>query len=250
MLWRAPLKSETFSYFLYSTTLLPTEQFPFYDIGWSLQHEVAFYLLTATIVPLFGLYGVAAALAMSTLAFHTLEMPWYFSSLASYHGEFLAGVLAFLARPKLERLGGTVLLCVGAAIFWYVIAVADGRYWLPVPLFFLVLGFAVTKLSWSPLVAIGNASYSLYLLHPLVFVLVKSATIIGPPIWSEEPIRWIAIAAAIAISPLSWRYLEGSTIALGRVLDGLLAVVLDNGRLHGGRAISQVQIAQAEGGRD
>jgi hypothetical protein len=64
MLWRAPLKSETFSYFLYSATLLPTEQFPFYDIGWSLQHEVAFYLLTAIVVPFFGFARGRAVLAM------------------------------------------------------------------------------------------------------------------------------------------------------------------------------------------
>jgi peptidoglycan/LPS O-acetylase OafA/YrhL len=32
----------TFGFVAYSFTLLPTDGFPFYDIGWSLQHELAF----------------------------------------------------------------------------------------------------------------------------------------------------------------------------------------------------------------
>ena len=113
LLWRSPKETETFGYFLYSMTLLPTELFPFYDIGWSLQHEMAFYLIAAVIAPIFGLYGIAAFLATSTIAFHTIQMPWYFSNLAMYHAEFLAGVLAFLARPKLAKLGFWIPFSVG-----------------------------------------------------------------------------------------------------------------------------------------
>ena len=70
LLWRGPTETETLGYFLYSATLLPTEQFPFYNIGWSLQHEMIFYLIAAVIAPIFGLYGIAAFLAASTIAFH------------------------------------------------------------------------------------------------------------------------------------------------------------------------------------
>ena len=100
ILWRGPRETETLRYFIYSATLLPTEQFPFYDIGWSLQHEMVFYFLAAVVAPIFGLYGIAGFLAASTITFHTLQMPWYFNGLAMYHPEFLAGVLAFMARPK------------------------------------------------------------------------------------------------------------------------------------------------------
>jgi hypothetical protein len=40
-------------------------------------------------------------LALSTASSYFLELPWYLSNLAAYHGEFLAGVLAFMARPRL-----------------------------------------------------------------------------------------------------------------------------------------------------
>jgi exopolysaccharide production protein ExoZ len=48
LVWRGPLQTETIGYFFYSATLLPTEHFPFYDIGWSLQHEMVFYLIAAS----------------------------------------------------------------------------------------------------------------------------------------------------------------------------------------------------------
>src|SRR5690242_4289851 len=61
--WRNPLPSETLGFFLYSASLLPTEQiFPFYDIGWSLQHEMAFYVIVAIIAPWAGVSGIAAFL--------------------------------------------------------------------------------------------------------------------------------------------------------------------------------------------
>src|SRR5439155_6356469 len=48
----------TFGFVAYSFTLLPTDGFPFYDLGWSLQHELAFYILASLITPHFGLSGL------------------------------------------------------------------------------------------------------------------------------------------------------------------------------------------------
>jgi hypothetical protein len=41
-LWRGLTPRETLEFFLYSATLLPTIGNPFYNVGWSLQHEIAF----------------------------------------------------------------------------------------------------------------------------------------------------------------------------------------------------------------
>lgn len=147
MAWRGPTEKETFGFFLYSTTLLPTKLLPFYDIGWSLQHEMVFYFLAATIVPLFGLYGLAAFLTASTIAYHSIELPWYFGHLAAYHCEFLAGVLAFLARPKLVRLGFWWPFAIGFAILSICVAEWGAALWgahqyAAIALFFLVLGFS------------------------------------------------------------------------------------------------------------
>ena len=105
LLWRDPTETETWRYFLYSATLLPTKALPFYDVGWSLQHEMAFYALAALIVPFGGISGLVAFLVASTVAAHAIEMPWYLSSLAVRHFEFLAGIFAFLLAPRLSRCG-------------------------------------------------------------------------------------------------------------------------------------------------
>jgi exopolysaccharide production protein ExoZ len=86
--WRGLQPGETIGFFLYSMSLLPTDGLPFYDIGWSLQHEIAFYLIAAALIPWFGLTGLAIFLAASTLAFHLFDLPWYLATLANHHGEF------------------------------------------------------------------------------------------------------------------------------------------------------------------
>ena len=223
ILWRGPTETETLGYFLYSATLLPTEQFPFYNIGWSLQHEMVFYLTAAVIAPIFGTYGIAVFLAASTIAFYTIQMPWYFSSLAMYHPEFLAGVLAFMARPKLAKLGFWLPFSIGIASLCCSVAVWGGRYFVPIALFFLISGFSNIpdrQSRWlKSASAIGDGSYSIYLIHPLVF-LVASALVskVTPPIWAEEPIRAGCFVVILSVSIASWKYFETPMIALGNKL--------------------------------
>ncbi|WP_338828016.1 acyltransferase family protein [Bradyrhizobium sp. 27S5] len=66
--------NQTIGAFFYSLTLLPTEGNPFYDVGWSLQHEVAFYLAAALIVPRLGTYALIAFLSLCAMADHTLSL--------------------------------------------------------------------------------------------------------------------------------------------------------------------------------
>jgi exopolysaccharide production protein ExoZ len=227
MLWRNPTETETIGYFFYSATLLPTENFPFYNIGWSLQHEMAFYALTVLIVPLFRLHGLAGFLLLSNIAFHTVEMPWYFSNLSMYHAEFLAGVLAFIARRKLSVLGPILPLVLGAASLACIAWLAR-PLWIPGSLFLLILGFANVEhhqSSWLAIpVGLGDASYSIYLIHPLVFVMVKAVTTSLPKdvLWIEEPLRFGSIAIVLALSLASWRYIEHPIILLGNYAAGQL----------------------------
>jgi hypothetical protein len=104
-LWRGLQPFETPGYFLYSATLLPTFDYPFYNVGWSLQPEIAFYIIVAAIVPLLGLRGLVAFLLASAIAAHLVDGPWYFVHIARYYGLFLAGVLACMAHDKLARFG-------------------------------------------------------------------------------------------------------------------------------------------------
>ena len=225
--WRKPMETETFGYFFYSATLLPTEHYPFYDIGWSLQHEMLFYLLAALVIPFIGILGLAVVLAAVTLLSHLIGMPWVFSNLAIYYPEFLAGVLAFALRPRLARFGAVTPLILGAIGLWFFMAIWGGRPYIPVALFFLILGFvSIRESGWTkPFVAAGDASYSIYLIHPIVFT-VASALVskLSPPIWAEEPIRIGCFAIILALSLFSFRYFETPMIRLGnglaRRLDG------------------------------
>ena len=251
LVWRAPTETETLGYFLYSATLLPTEQFPFYNIGWSLQHEMVFYLVAAAIVPLLGLYGLAAVLAASTVAFHTIEMPWYFSHFAMYHSEFLAGVLVFMARGQLARFGFWLPFAIGSASLYYFVVVWGGQPYVPIALFFLIAAFANIrdgKARWlAPVGAIGDASYAIYLLHPLVF-LVASAVVskVSLPIWSQEPIRAACFVVIVTMALASWRYFERPMIAIG---NRLAARRVDRLRALADRVDDQQLAAAHVGGR-
>jgi peptidoglycan/LPS O-acetylase OafA/YrhL len=185
---------------------------------------MVFYLLAAITVPRLGLAGLAGLLAASTVAFHTIEMPWYVGHFAMYHAEFLAGVLAFMARGSLARLGFWLPFAVGSASLYYFIAVWGGRFYVPIALFFLIAGFANIRdqSRWLTAIgAIGDASYSIYLLHPLVFLVACAITSkVAFPVWSEEPIRAACFVAILAMAFASWRYFEKPMITLGNRLAG------------------------------
>jgi exopolysaccharide production protein ExoZ len=221
--WRGLQPRENLEFFLYSATLLPTHELPFYDVGWSLQHEIVFYLIAAVLVPFFGLIGLVAFLTASTLAYHSLDMPWYFSNLASHHAAFLAGVLAFLMRAPMAKFRFFVPAILGVAMFCAFI-VAGLFQWLPVALFFVMVAFAnlhLNETTWwrKPTMALGDASYSLYLIHPMVFFAMSAMVSKIPlPLWSQEPIRFVCIAIIICASLISWRCFEKPMIRFGNQL--------------------------------
>jgi exopolysaccharide production protein ExoZ len=218
--WRGLQPRESVEFFIYSATLLPTIGNPFYNVGWSLQHEIAFYLVVAAIVPLVGLRGLAVFLFASTLASQLVDMPWYLTYLASRQGEFLAGVLAFMLRDKTARFGFWIPCVIGVVAmitFGFVNTVT-----FPISLFFLITAFANLnpgELAWwrKPATMLGDASYSIYLIHPMVFFTASSLVSKFPhaPLWVQEPFRFSCIGIVIALSLFSWRYFETPIIRFG-----------------------------------
>jgi len=75
------------------------------------------------------------------------------------------------------------------------------------------------------LVVLGSASYSIYLLHPVVFSVAKALTTWVPKndLWIEEFIRFGSIAIVLAMALASWRYFEQPVILLGNRIAGKLA---------------------------
>ncbi|MHC2331544.1 acyltransferase family protein [Bradyrhizobium sp. USDA 4454] len=207
--------NQTIGAFVYSLTLLPTEGNPFYDVGWSLQHEIAFYLVAALIAPRLGAYALVALLSLCALADHALSLPWYLHQYFSFYPYFVAGIIAFLLHRRAGQLGVIAPLVAGIVLLWLL-----PRAFYPIPMFCLLIGLANFKprtVFGEVLVALGNASYSIYLIHALVFydVYIHLQPPL-PPLWVQEPLRFGALIVICLLSLASWRYFETPMISVGR----------------------------------
>ena len=211
------------AFIAYSLTLLPTEGFPFYDLGWSLQHEAAFYIAAAVLVPRFGLAALATFLCAGIAADHVWTLPWHLHQYASYYPNFLAGIAVFAARRYLKPLGVWMPIAAGLVMLTVAINFA-GPTAFPGALFILLTGFVnIPGNERSALqragVLLGDASYSIYLIHPLVFYYVYAHLQPPlPPIWSQEFLRFGSIAIVGIISVASWKLFETPTIRAGNWL--------------------------------
>jgi exopolysaccharide production protein ExoZ len=209
---RGPVPHETVAYFFYSATLLPTTAMPFYDVAWSLQHEMLFYVLASIAVPLFGLHGLALLLFVSASVAIWLDIPLHNLPISKYHADFLAGILAYMLTPHFKRLGFLLPFAVGVAALLIVINKGWADYFC-FPFFALII--AVVNIErvppvLTPAVTLGDISFSLYMIHPLVFVVgYKLVSMMQPlPLIAQEPIRWAAIGVCCIVSYLSWRLIE------------------------------------------
>ena len=140
-----------------------------------------------------------------------------------FHPEFLAGVLAFMARPKLAKAGFWFPFTIGFAGLCFFVVEWGGRNYIPIALFFLIAGFSNIsdkRSGWLKSIgAIGDASYSVYLIHPLVFLVVSAlVSKVTPPIWAEEPIRAGCFVFILSVSLASWKCFEAPVIGFGNML--------------------------------
>jgi exopolysaccharide production protein ExoZ len=216
------------AFFIRSLTLLPTEGYPFYDVGWSLQHEIAFYLLATLLVPRFGLPGLTIFLCAGTCIDHVASLPWYLHQYASYYPYFLAGIAAFAtsSRSKLlaKLLGFWLPAGAGVGLIALVLAQLVGTVATPVALFLLLVGLANMRPAEASVAArigvlLGDASYSIYLIHPLVFCYVYAKLQPPlPPIWSQEFLRFGSIAVVCILAVASWKMFESPMIGIGNRL--------------------------------
>ncbi|MDB5875973.1 MAG: acyltransferase 3 [Ramlibacter sp.] len=208
--------------FFYSLTLLPTNGYPFYNVGWSLQHEIAFYLLAAILVPHFGIAGLAAFLISAVALDRLFSLPWYLHLYAEYYPCFLAGIAAFALHARLRVAGFWIPIVTGTGILALLSPDLNGCAY-SLMLFLLLTGLVnISKISSRVGrigVLLGDASYSIYLIHPLIFGFIYARLQPPlPPIWSQEILRYGSIAIVCLLSIASWRYFESPIIRLGNRL--------------------------------
>jgi peptidoglycan/LPS O-acetylase OafA/YrhL len=168
-----------------SASLLPSTQSPLLGVAWTLQHEMLFYCSFALLI-------INRALGLTCLALwliwglaHGIGFPIgpessRFTSV--FNLQFLFGMLAALAvgTGRIRAGDKIVLLATCALVFIWMLEAAgwiDGygnlaRFAYGIPSAFLIAGLVTweretQRLLPRPLVALGEASYSLYLFHLL-----------------------------------------------------------------------------------
>lgn len=182
---------------LASFLLIPDAAQPLLNVGWTLRHELYFYVVFTVILfcirerhMLIFLIAWAAVIAAVDLSGWS-NGPTAEIVFSPYTFEFIAGSLVALAAerrqiylPRVVAIAGILLACIPVIIFITNESFARGVFgqpWWRVLLFglpgaLLVYGMVGIELSggWIAkkwLVAVGNASYSLYLAHFIVFLI-------------------------------------------------------------------------------
>jgi peptidoglycan/LPS O-acetylase OafA/YrhL len=122
-----------------------------------------------TAIHLLGLRGLVVFLLVSTLAAHSIDMPWLLAYLGRYCSLFLAGVLAIIAHDNMACFGFWL-----PAITVIVLLVQLGSLSDALTILFIISAFAdlaPSEKAWwrQPATKLGDASYSIYLIHRMVF---------------------------------------------------------------------------------
>ncbi|MET4024134.1 acyltransferase [Bradyrhizobium barranii] len=193
---------------------------PVNSVGWTLEYEVVFYLISALILPRGGpvallLYCAASFALWTVFDPHSALLSRF---ITEKHAAFGAGVAAYIVASRLPKCPSNfdavlslLLLVVGLWMF------ISGPNWLPpglrtpVACGFAVIGLAVMPGAPRFLVRFGDISYGFYLIHWPVVCL--SPWLTGNDHLNlnrslGELWRWVAFAIIYALAFLSWRYLE------------------------------------------
>ncbi|EJN11790.1 putative acyltransferase [Bradyrhizobium sp. YR681] len=219
----------TLGQYLYSLTLLPQAGSPAYSVSWTLEREIVFYALAALTIPLVGVRGLALVLAALAWAGYVFGNPWSFHLVSTYQADFLGGVLVFM----LSRHVGIAPLAAWCALGGGTLALIS--LWLAPTLSFafattlcltvMLLGLVHVKLPWTHpslhwLVKVGDASYSIYLLHGIILYYGwwLGEQFSHLPNWLCEVWRFSALAVCCVTSSLTWRLIETPFIAVGNRL--------------------------------
>jgi exopolysaccharide production protein ExoZ len=216
-------RPESAAHFLYSMTLLPQNGASAYDVSWTLEREIVFYALAAIIVPIGGVRALAVVLSALGFAGVYFGNPWTYHLVSSIQLDFLAGVVVFLVQDYTRRLGAVAPIVAGIALLVYT-RTHDFAGSVSLSCGLILLGMIKLRLPWQArpfrwLVQAGDASYSIYLLHILVFMaMVYLAARLGLPAWMCEPWRFTTLLLCCIVSRLTWRAIELPMIDLGNRL--------------------------------
>lgn len=202
----------------------PRYPFPFLDLGWTLNYEMLFYALFASVIwlPRLAASLTAVAVLLTGVLIVWVWQPenvplWFWFQPIVL--EFALGIgVALLHRRgvRLSRLSRAGLIGLGLA-FWLCVDVtwfdtAAGPGWYGWTRLFVYGGGAALILAGvvlgatkarnpvlQSLSALGDSSYALYLLHPFILMVCR---LVLKKLPLSEPMLWPAVVAIVLIAML------------------------------------------------
>jgi len=223
---------------LASLTLLPTGQPPLLLVGWTLTHELYFYLVYGLVLFLpsrwrravAALWAVLTVLAMTGLI--DTGPAWSALVLSGFNLQFLAGIVLAEFRDQLprSRWPALIVLTIGTclALAWTFrhgldgLADADIRV---AAFSVMAVGLVWTILAWQPrwpslAASIGDWSYAIYLGHLLVIgVLARFLAAIMPEgLIATLVLFATGLTASAALGLLVHRFVETPQLTAGKSL--------------------------------
>jgi len=233
-----------------SLLVLPQAGLPPLAPGWTLEHEFIFYGFVASLLAVKRLHWLPAVLGAAAVAgvvLHVLAPAawgrdvWDFHIASLYQVEFLCGVLLFKYRDRVRRWDWRSCLAIGVGLFAatailvaamnggpHVSTTPSGATGLVRVIGFGAAGFALLAAGLAfefrrpayaahrgiaPLILVGDASYALYLSHPIVFgVIGVVLSRVHAPMAAVWPAFILGIALAVIAAVLWYRAVEKPTL--------------------------------------
>lgn len=203
-----------------SFLIFPMKEHPFWEPGWSLEHEVIFYIIAAIVASLLGLRWLAIIMIALGAVGMLLQVGWDYHMFNSAQMFFGAGVVAYLLKDHAWYETFPVAVCsffltygqyygvleLGAKLAGVAFAIGSSS---------LIIGLLdIERRGWQVprvLVLIGDASFSLYLWHWLIIPLASRWKHVGgvPELW-----RWIIVVVSIFAAVASYFLIERPLISL------------------------------------
>jgi exopolysaccharide production protein ExoZ len=224
--WRWEEQALDTSTLISSYLLAPTGQYPVLLAAWTMPYEALFYIIFA-ISGILGstraLVGTALAWSLAVAVFHAFPpeqasaLPWRFI-FSAYHLQLLAGALAcMLVRRMRGRRSGAVLLLVSGCLIVAGMWAHDllstlphllTRCWWAAVFCGLIAGSAIEECRRAPggkrppqwLSLLAAASYSTYLVHGPVLVVMLSLCSRGQLLQSSAKDAVLLACAALAVA--------------------------------------------------
>lgn len=197
-------------------------------VEWSLVYEVVFYGIVAvlSLVPrnarhaIVATWGAAIAIGTQLTSINLMWPRWFDILLSPLNLGFIFGMTAWWQREHI-RIRPGLLICIAAAITaarYPAIASAEPST-IAMPLAAAILVLAASQMQFrafhQPIIAAGNASYGIYLLHaPLILLLMPLFQINGWPGLGFVGVT--ALAAGIIFGLLEHRVYEAGRDFLDR----------------------------------